>query len=30
MEGDVSIELLEEWDPIANQDRQNRIANFVG
>src|SRR2546428_12098921 len=30
MEGDVSVELLEEWDPITNQDRQDRIANFVG
>jgi hypothetical protein len=30
MEGDVSVELLEERYPIANQDRQDRIANFVG
>src|SRR5439155_23489325 len=30
MEADVSVELLEEWDPITNQDRQDRIANFVG
>ena len=30
MEGDVSAELLEEWDPLTNQDRQDRIANFVG
>src|SRR5215831_13917880 len=30
MEGDVSVEFLEEWDPIANQDRQDRITNFVG
>src|SRR4030095_6952117 len=30
MEGDVSVELLEERNPIANQDRQDRIANFVG
>ena len=30
MEGDVSVELLEEWDPITNQDRQDRITNFVG
>ena len=30
MEGDVSVELLEEWDPITNQDRQDRIADFVG
>jgi len=30
MQGDVSVELLEELDPITNQDRQDRIANFVG
>jgi hypothetical protein len=30
MEGDVSVELLEERDPIADQDRQDRITNFVG
>jgi hypothetical protein len=30
MEGDVSVELLEEWDSITNQDRQDRIPNFVG
>src|SRR5258706_6215539 len=30
MEGDVSVEPLEELDPITNQDRQDRIANFVG
>ena len=30
VEGDVSVELLEEPYPITNQDRQNRIANFVG
>src|SRR5437762_1109542 len=30
MEGDVSVELLEEPYPIANQDRQDRITNFVG
>ena len=30
MEGDVSVDLLEELDPITNQDRQDRIANFVG
>src|SRR5262245_16328829 len=29
MESDVPVELLEELDPIPNQDRQNRIANFV-
>src|SRR6185312_3866559 len=30
MEGDVAVELLEEWDPIADQDRQDRIADLVG
>jgi hypothetical protein len=30
MKGDVSVELLEEWNPITNQDRQDRIANFIG
>jgi hypothetical protein len=30
MEGDVSIEILKESDPIANQDWKDRIANFVG
>ena len=30
MESDVSVELLEELYPIANQDWQDRIANFVG
>jgi len=30
MEGDVSVEPLEEWEPITNQDRQDRISNFVG
>jgi hypothetical protein len=30
MESDVSVELLEERYPIANQDRQDRITNFVG
>ena len=30
MEGDVSVEPLEEWDPVTNQDRQNRIRHFVG
>jgi hypothetical protein len=30
MEDDVCTELPEEWDPITNQDRQDRIANFVG
>src|SRR5689334_10062351 len=30
MEGDVTIELVKERDPVANQDRQDRIAYFVG
>src|SRR5437588_255791 len=30
MKGDVSVELREEWDPITNQDRQDRIPNLVG
>src|SRR2546425_439013 len=30
MEGDVSVELIEEWDPVTDQDRQDRIATFVG
>jgi hypothetical protein len=30
MEGDVLVELLEKWNPITNQDRQDRIPNFVG
>jgi hypothetical protein len=30
MESDVSVELLEKLYPIANQDRQDRITNFVG
>jgi hypothetical protein len=30
MEGDVSVEFLEELDSITNQDRQDRVANFVG
>src|SRR5262249_17420026 len=30
VEGDVSVELLEERDSITDQDRQNRITNFVG
>src|SRR5947208_1908891 len=28
--GDISIELLEEGDPVTYQDRQDRITNFVG
>ncbi len=30
MKGDISIELLEEGDPVTYQDRQDRITNFVG
>src|SRR6266478_6061139 len=30
VEGDVLVEVLEEGDPIANQNRQNRIPNLVG
>jgi hypothetical protein len=30
VEGDVSVELLEEPDPITNQDREDRITNLVG
>jgi hypothetical protein len=30
MEGDVSVELIEEWDPIPNQDRHDRITDLVG
>src|SRR2546426_2241126 len=30
MKGDVSVELLEKPYPIANQDRQDGITNFVG
>src|SRR6516165_6304998 len=30
VEGDVPVELLEEWDPLADQDRQDRVANLVG
>ena len=30
MERDVSVDLLEEWDPITNQYREDRITNFVG
>ena len=29
MEGDVPVELLEESDPITNQDREDRVVNFV-
>jgi hypothetical protein len=30
MEGDVFVEFLKEPYPVANQDWQDRIANFVG
>jgi hypothetical protein len=30
MKGDISVELLEEADPITDQDWQDRITNFVG
>ena len=30
MKGDVSVELLEEGYPIANQNWQDGITNFVG
>src|SRR5262249_37572961 len=30
MQGDVSVELLKEWNPVTNQDGHDRIANFVG
>src|SRR3954471_10168114 len=30
MEGDVAVELLEEGNSIPDQDRQDRITNFVG
>ena len=30
MKGDISVELLEEGDPVTYQDRQDRITNFVG
>jgi hypothetical protein len=30
MKGDISVELLEEAGPITEQDRQDRITNFVG
>src|SRR5204863_3977509 len=29
MEGDVCLELVEEWKPITNQNRQDGITNFV-
>jgi hypothetical protein len=30
MEGDISVELVEEAEPITDQDWQDRITNFVG
>ncbi len=30
MQGDVSVEPVEERDPVTNQDRKDGIANFVG
>jgi hypothetical protein len=30
MKGDVSIEHLEEWNAVTDQNRQDRIAHFVG
>jgi hypothetical protein len=30
MKGDISVELLEEAEPITDQDGQDRITNFVG
>src|SRR3974390_1724717 len=30
MKGDISVELLEETDPITDQDWQDGITNFVG
>ena len=30
MQWDVHVEILKESYPIANQDRQDRIANFIG
>src|SRR5215213_10869140 len=30
MESDVPVEFLEELYPIADQDRENRVTNFVG
>jgi len=29
MQSDVLVELLKEWNPVADQDRQDRITNFV-
>src|SRR5262245_43468770 len=30
VERDVPVELLEEGDPVADQDRQDRVAHLVG
>lgn len=30
MEVDVSVEFLKKLYPVANQDRQDRITNFIG
>src|SRR5207247_11368775 len=30
MKDDISVELLEEGDPVTYQDPQDRITNFVG
>src|SRR5262245_4419842 len=30
MEGDVSVELIEEGNSVTNQDRHDRVTNFVG
>jgi len=30
MKGDVSVELPEERNPVTDQNRQDRITNFVG
>jgi hypothetical protein len=30
MQEDISVELLKERYPLSNQDRQDRITNFIG
>jgi hypothetical protein len=30
MQGNVSFEVVKERDTVTNQDREDRIANFVG
>ena len=30
MKGDVFVEVLEKSDPLANQDRRDRIINLIG